>query len=453
MTARRLLFVVLLAIAAPAAGAEPASACSCADYDPRDRLEAGEAAFVGRVVSAPPRNPTPPLKIARYVVRVERALNVRLDRRIVVRSNPYSSSCGVVWAAGQRVGSFLNRTRGGWTTNLCSLVRPAELERATRPYPRPRGRGRLALLAGGSFGDARLMALDPRGRILAYGFGEGLVRRISVCPGSRVAAELVDRGRRRTFVAVRSLESMQVLSSADVPGYTDELACADPAGATVYAGGVRYGGRHGQGEVYRLSGSARTRQLGGRAERLALGPDAAYLWSGRRMRAVGLSGGAERTLLRMPFPEHIVPSPFGGRLAIHGIDGRLRMVDLATGAVASRRLRSAWAFGWLAPDRLLARVDGRVVILDGELRRGRRYRFPAVDEALVGDALFGTDRDRLVRLDLASGRSSTAARLPDRGIADLVGVPDGPVIDLPRRAPRVLSGPARGASARPLCRP
>jgi hypothetical protein len=452
MTARRLLLVVLLAIAAPAAGTERASACSCADYDPRDRLEAGEAAFVGRVVSAPPRNPTPPLKIARYVIRVERALNVRLGRRIVVRSNPYSSSCGVVWAAGRRVAAFLNRTRGGWTTNLCSLVKPAELERATRPYPRPRGRGRLALLAGGTFGDARLMALDPRGRILAYGFGEGLVRRISVCPGSRVAAELVDRGRRRTFVAVRSLESLQVLSSADVPGYTDELACADPAGATVYAGGVRYGGRHGEAEVYRVSGSARSRQLGGRAERLALGPDAAYLWSGRRVRAVGLGDGAERTLLRMPFPEHIVPSPFGGRVAIHGIDGRLRMVDLATGAVGSRRLPSAWAFGWLGPDRLLARVDGRAVILDGELRRGRRYRFPAVDQALVGDALFGTDRYRLVRLDLASGRTSTAARLPDRGIADLVGVPDGPEIDLPRRAPRVLTGPARAASAGSLCR-
>jgi hypothetical protein len=452
MTARRLIVVALLALAAPAAAPDRASACSCADYDPRDRLEQGEPAFIGRVVSAPPRNPLQPLKVARYVVRVERALNVRLGRRIVVRSNPYSSSCGVVWARGRRVGAFLSRARGGWTTNLCSLVKPTELRRATRPYPRPRGRGRVALLAGGSFADARLMALDVRGRILGYGFGEGLVRRISVCPGSRVAAELVDRGRRRTFVAVRSLESLQVLSSADLPGYTDELTCADPAGATVYAGGVRYGGRHGRAEVYRVTGSARTLQLSGRAEELALGPDAAYLWSGRRVRAVGLSDGAERTLLRMPYPEHIVPSPFGGRLAVHGMDGRLRMVDLATGAVASRSLPSAYAYSWVAPDGLLARIGPGAVTLDGGLRKQRRYaRFRGVPAAAVEGAMFGADRYRLRWLDLESGRERTVVRMPDRGIAELAGVLGGPEIDVPRQRPRVLRGPARAASLPPVC--
>jgi hypothetical protein len=452
MTARRFLLVALLAIAAPAASADPAFACSCADYDPRDRLEQGEPAFIGRVVSAPPRNPTPPLKVARHVVRVERAFNVRLGRRIVVHSNPYSSSCGVLWQTGRRVGAFLDRNRRGWTTHLCSLARPVELERAARPYPRPLGRGRLALLAGGRFGNARLLALDGGGRILGYGFGEGLVRRISICPGSRVAAELVDRGRRMTLVAVRSLESLQVLSSAELPGYTDELTCADAAGATVYAGGVRYGGRHGRGEVRRVSGSASRLVAGGRAERLALGPDAAYLWSGRRVRAVGLSDGAERTLLRTPYPEHIVPSPFGERLAVHGIDGRLRMVDLATGAVVSRSLPSVYAYSWFAPDGLLARIGPGAVTLDGGLRKQRRYAsFRGLPAAAVEGAMIGADRYRLIRLDLESGRERTVERLPDRGIAELAGVPGGPVIDLPRRRPRVLKDPARATSLRPVC--
>jgi hypothetical protein len=453
MTARRLLLAALLALVAPAAAADRAYACSCADFDPRDRLEAGEPAFIGRVVSAPPRNPTSPLEGARYVVRVERALGARLGHRIVIRSNPYSS-CGVVWEPGQRVGAFLNRTSRGWTTNLCSLANPCELEQATRPYPRPLGRGRVALLAGGSFGDARVLALDRRGRILGYGFGEGSVRRISVCPGSAVAAELVDRGRARTFVAVRSLESLQVLTTAEVPRHTDELACADPAGATVYAGGILYGGRpvRGRAEVHRITASTRARLVRRTAERLALVADAAYMWSGRRLIALELSDGGERTLLRMGIPEHIVPSPFGGRLAVQGIDGRLRMVDLATGAVASRRLPSAWAFAWLAPDRLLARIGVASVTLDGALRRQRRYaRFRGFPQAPLEDAVYGTDRYRLTRLDLASGRERTAARLPDRGIADLVGVPEGAELHVPRRAPRVLTAPARRAWNRPIC--
>lgn len=107
------------------------------------------------------------------------------------------------------------------------------------------------------------------------------------------------------------------------------------------------------------------------------------MWSRGRLLAIALADGSERTLLRMGLPERTVPSPFGGQLAVQGLD--------------------------------------------------------------VGDAVFGTDRYGLVRLDLESGRKRIAARLPDRGIADLVGVPDGPELDVPRRAPRALA-PAAGAA-------
>jgi hypothetical protein len=131
---------------------------------------------------------------------------------------------------------------------------------------------------------------------------------------------------------------------------------------------------------------------------------------------------------------------------VHGYDERLRLVDLAGGAVESRRLGLTWALAWLAPDRLLARVGGTGVVLDGELRRQRRYGFfRAVGQAHVGGGLFGTDRYRLVRLDLASGRRRTVATLPDRGIADLVGVPDAPELAVPRRAPRSSDASARAA--------
>lgn len=452
MTARRLLLVALLALAAFAvAGTGEASACSCADSDPRDRIEEGVPAVIGRVVSHQPADPIPQERYSRYVVRVERALNVRLGRKVEVLGDQFSS-CAFDWKVGQRVGAFLHRTRGRWTTSLCSLSTAAELERATRPYPRAVGRGRVALLAGGNFGDARLMALDPSGRILGYGFGQGAVRRISVCPGGRVAAELLDRGRRRTLVAVRSLESLEVVSTADVPRHTTELACADAAGATLYAGGIDYGGRpaRGRAEVHRVTGATHTRVVSRPAEQLVLGPGAAYLWSGGRILAVAFGDGSERTLVRMGQAHHIVPSPSGGHLAVQGLDGRLRLVDLAGGAVRSRELRDAWAFAWLGPDRLLARVGEAAVVLDVSLRRQRRYEFArAFGQAPLEDGVFGMDRYRLVRLDLESGQTGTAARLPDRGIAELVGVADGPEVDLPRRAPRLA--PAAALAARPIC--
>src|SRR5918992_482945 len=202
MTARRLLLLALLTAATLiGAGADRASACSCADSDPRDRVEAGEPALI-----------------------------VRLGRRVTLRSSPFSSSCGVEWNQGRRIATFLYRARGRWMTGLCNVVAPHELERASRPYPLPLGRGQVALLAGGSFGDARLMALDRRGRVLGYGFGQGAVRRISVCPGARLAAELVDRGRRLASVVVRSLESLAVVSAAEVPRHMTELSCADATG-------------------------------------------------------------------------------------------------------------------------------------------------------------------------------------------------------------------------------
>jgi hypothetical protein len=283
------------------------------------------------------------------------------------------------------------------------------------------------------------MALDRRGRILGYGFGHGNVRRISICPGSQVAAELVERGRRRTLVAVRELSSLRVLSSAAVPRSTDQLVCADPAGTTVYAGGLGYKGRplRGLARVLRVSGSRWTVLVRRAAEQFAIGSEAVYLWSAARVFAVSLTDGTERTLLRMGLAERIAPSPFGGQLAIQGFDGRLRLVDLVTGAVRSRRLSVGGELAFLAPDRLLARVGGTAVILDGELRKLRRYAFfRAAGQAHLDGALYGTDRYRLVRLDLESGRKRTAARLPDRGIADLVGVPHGPELRVPRRAPR-----------------
>ncbi|HEX5980918.1 MAG TPA: hypothetical protein VFY52_07515 [Thermoleophilaceae bacterium] len=450
MNARRLLLLTGLSAVLVLAGADAARACSCADIDPRDRLEEGYPAMSGRVVEATHDDPP---GSATYVVEVERALNVRLGDRVEISAGLSEAGCGFRWREGRRVAAFIHRARGGrWTSNLCSLTTPGELVRATEPYPRPLGRGRVALLAGGSFGDARLMALDERGRILGYGFGEGSVRRLSVCPGGGAAAELVDRGPSRSFVVVRSLESLRVLSAAAVPRHTSDLTCAGDGGATVYAGGIDYGRRgNGRAEVFRIAGSSRSRVLARPADQLALGPGSAYLAAGSRVLAASLPDGGTRAVLTGQVAHQLVPSPDGGRLAVLDFDRGVWIVDTATGGVSSRPLRP-WALGWIAPDRLLVRVNRAALTFDAAMRPQRRYGgYAAVHHAALGDALFGMDRYRLLRLDLTTGAVRTARRLPDRGIAELVAVPGGPELEVPRRAPTAIRPAAAVAGSGPLC--
>jgi hypothetical protein len=75
-------------------------------------------------------------------------------------------------------------------------------------------------------------------------------------------------------------------------------------------------------------------------------------------------------------------------------------------------------------------------VYDTELRRIRRYPFVRMYlQAHVADRLYGTDRYRLRSVDLATGRKRTVAELTDRGIVDLVGVPERPLIEPARHRP------------------
>jgi hypothetical protein len=110
--------------------AELARACVCAYVDERRALARGAVALVGRVVSKSPVPRTPGLGLPghRYVVRVTGAKGARLGREVAVVGET-SSLCGFEWRVGDRVGTFLGRIRGVWTTGGCGLVSPVELER------------------------------------------------------------------------------------------------------------------------------------------------------------------------------------------------------------------------------------------------------------------------------------------------------------------------------------
>ena len=192
--------VVLAALgAALGAWAGLAAACTCADRDERDRIESGEQAIIGRVLSE--RQPDPDRYDFSYRVRVERSIGVRLSGEIELGVD--AAVCGTP-RVGAREGFFIRRRASGWVTDGCSIVEGSATERALCPYRRPFGSGRLALLAGGHFGDARVMALDLRGRVIGYGRGRGETRDISVCPGALRAAELVVDGRSLEVAACAS---------------------------------------------------------------------------------------------------------------------------------------------------------------------------------------------------------------------------------------------------------
>jgi hypothetical protein len=456
--------VLLVTAAAVLTWADGAGACSCSDRDERDRLEDGEIGVLGEVLERrtlfSSRERTldgePLVAAYEYRVRVRRGVGARFSSRATVRAPEDGCGSGPL-EVGERVAAFVRKRRSGWLTSGCSVVDPDEFERALRPYPRGRGQGRLALLAGGRFGSARVMALDERGRILGYGFGTGEVQQISVCPRAQRAAELVAR-RTGWTVAVRDLRSLRVLWSGKLPLRSPELypggatvRCSDPSAAVVHAAGLQ-DLPHSRGELTRIFGVASTgsteiASVRGYAARLGL--RTAYLSGSRRLLSVDLADGSVDRLGRLAYyAEPLAESPDGRWLAYH--DGkRLHLRDLGSGRAMAMPVRAGGAIVWLSHDRFLFRRGGEARVYDTGLELRRRYPFFRLQhEAYVGERLFGRDRFELRSLDLRSGRRRTVAQLPDRGIVDLVGVPGGPVLDADPAAPGLGFGSAaRRASA------
>jgi hypothetical protein len=453
----------VLAGLAALAGADLAAGCSCADRDERDRLQDGEMALLGRVLERDPPQLDPSRSLRyRYRVRVIRSANARL--RGTVELVVPDDGCGPgLWEAGERAAAFVLRRGGAWTVaSGCSIVDPDELGRAFRPYPRPLGRGRVALLAAGRFGTARVMALDLRGRILGYGFGSGEVRKLSVCPGSVLATELVARGR-ELGVAVRELRSLEVLRYARLPVDAREIdpgratvSCHTEDASAVHAEVRDYlqARRFDRVRLFRVSGTAAERIATVRGYSVALAPDVAYVADSDHLSAVDLTTGASRRLTVVRAPLLLGVSPDDRVVALFDRD-RLRLVDALGGARVSRRIRYGEELVWLAPDRFLFRAGGEARIYDTGLEVLRRYRFyQAYGQALVGRRLFGTDRFRLRALFLGSGRRRTVSVLPDRGIVDLAGVPGRPPVETARRAPErpwLASRPSGASSTRDRC--
>ncbi|HWL90829.1 MAG TPA: hypothetical protein VNP90_05645 [Actinomycetota bacterium] len=236
------LVLTLFLVAGALIISTPALACSCATLEPRDALSEADAALVG-VVSDTPGGPIAGLfGGSTYRIQVEHDLKGNLDEEIDVDGGPANNSCGLGLRSGERVGLLLAAGGGHWRAILCSTIAPGSLLAAAEQYPAPEGVGPIRFLVGGGFGDVRVMALDERGRTLAYGAGAGNVYALDACPGEDRFVEGVGVNGNDVLVVRRSssLEPLREVA-LDLGEYGDvyDVRCLDRRGHHLLAiGGI-----------------------------------------------------------------------------------------------------------------------------------------------------------------------------------------------------------------------
>lgn len=209
--------------------ARPAAACSCATPDLREGLLERDGAFVGELIG---RSGWPWSSTATFTFRVERSLKGDFGELVDVEGSSNGASCGLEVEEGQRIGLFLDLQGGTWWSSLCWQVDPDLLIEAAEPLPAPDGQGPVRFLVGGDSAGYRTLALDGTGRTLAYGPGDGKVYRVSVCPGARLAVEVVagEDAREGYLVAVRDLRTMAVARQVRLPDSevdVGDVSCRD----------------------------------------------------------------------------------------------------------------------------------------------------------------------------------------------------------------------------------
>jgi hypothetical protein len=442
----RLAFACLAAFAAAlAVQVDQAPACSCAQIDPRSALDAADAAFVGTLVERRGRGDAG----VTLVFWVEQAVKGRLGARVEVETASNGAACGIEVDSGTRIGLFLERSAGRWYGSLCGQVEPERLRAAARPLPRPNGQGPAALLVGGRFGLARTIALDGRGRTLAYGMGAGETLFLAACPGSRRAVELVYGD--RVLLAVRDLRTLRVVRQRTLPlawgGPSPAgLWCRDREAHDLLVFATDLNRPAGSARVLRVASSGVSTVWRGTAlSATALG-DRVYLAAGMRAdRLLVLEPGSGRARQAATLPRFtgsLSASPDGRRVAGVAYSAPLRASSPASRAVlvdltgSPARVRTAplgrpnvsGRLLWPARDRVVFLPDGEVDLArlyDLSLRVRASFRgWAGRGAALVGTTAWGVGYDgRVIAARLPRGPVRTVRELPSPVARVLAAVP------------------------------
>ena len=420
---------MLVLLAATLAGrVESGRACSCALPDPRVALTQADGAFVGTLVS---RRDAGQQAVLEYAV--ERTLKGSIGKAVEVRTASNGAACGIEAPVGTRVGLVLERRDGAWHGHLCWQFDPHELLAAANPLPAPSGRGPVALVVGGEFGDVRLIALDAQGRTLAYGKGGGRAGLVSICPGKQRLTELAYTGAGATLV-VRATRTLRIVGRRQLhlprQRYAQRLRCQVRSGAAaiVFARGPT--GTPAGSALYRV-GLGRIAEIWrGSGYDAAITPTRAYVSAGIRgktLLAVDLRGSPVRKLAELPAATTSLALNRTGTL-LAGVQirtdrsARVVRVDLGRtrAKVSTARIPAnedlAQVF-WLPADRLLfvPAYGTTARVLDAALRTRSRFRWTAATAALSGSEMFGIDISlALFRAELPSGPMRVVRRLPGR---------------------------------------
>ncbi len=369
------------------------------------------------------------------VFRVERAVKGKIGTTVEVTTADNSAACGIEMSVGQRTGLFLFREGGRWVGHMCWQVEPEDLL-AAAALPAPNGKGPVAMFVGGRFGPARTLALDARGRTLAYGMGAGKVREFSVCPGGRRVAELVARDtpdppHTSFIVAIRELPTLRLLREQRLQHRyfdTSELRCMSADGEQVIAFWGSGPDLERQARLVQITTTKTTTIWHGMAWYASLEERSAYLQLfdrvGTRLATIDLRTGVRRTLGTVPVHGlyDLISDPARTRFAglaydeASGCCSRLVVADLRRRLVSVRTVPLPNAVGqlfWLPRGRLalFQNTDNGAVIFDRTLRVVSRFRWPGISSVVVGSNVFGIGRQgQLASAKLPGGRPQRVVR-------------------------------------------
>lgn len=146
MTTRvRVLLLLTLVGSTFAAGAAPASACSCAPMSAAEILEIADAAFIGTAVAVDhggsPSAEDGEDRLASggstYRFDVEQVVKGDVPASIDVATPPRAGACGASFPLERRSAVLVHHDGDGWATTLCMSVGVTQLLRASPEEPRP----------------------------------------------------------------------------------------------------------------------------------------------------------------------------------------------------------------------------------------------------------------------------------------------------------------------------
>lgn len=489
---RRFLLLLVMATTLTVVPSVPARACSCSPVDAAQALRDSDGAFIGRLVLREEVPPSPDEPVVdgirnnpfRYRFRVDETLKATFPSEVDVRSGEGGGDCGISPAIGESVGLLVDRWRGELTSSVCAQFRPDRLRRAAAPVPLPEGRPPPRLLVGTTYGGGRVLSLDDRGRVIAFGAGQGQTTVLALCPGAeRVVEAFVppeSSPMRDAALAVRRVSDLAIEREIPLSGSgpadgvyreVEALTCRDPAAGDLIVF-VREDSPDYRSRIDRVRGTKTTTLWEGTATHGAIHPNGrlAYVTGGRQgadLVALDLTANPVTKRRVATIPEYPAPPSVAasGKVAVltggaHGLGPHPGPLALITIDPSSGNLRRVTVPGESPSGTVVWAPDGRLVFVPDNAAEPVRVYDENLDEvamwrgwqssrAVVADGeLVGLDQGIVHSSPLEGGPVVTFAELGDGLPGAIAPVAAGGGAESGANAPATEPTTSRGGGRR-----